>query len=122
MPQGIGQRGLLRNRLLLQKRVETTDANTGNTAGNWTDVQWVWAMLASPSVAEQVASGREELGAATMEQRRPHAITVDGAVPVDHTSRFKTVDGRVFDVLTVVPDEHSHRLKRVQAMERVGAK
>ena len=122
MPQGIGQRGLFRNRLQLQKRVETTDPNTGNTSGNWTPVQWVWAQLSSPSVAMQVATGREQLGAGALEEQRPHTITLDSRVSVDHTMRFATVDGRYFNVLTVTLDEGAHRIQHVGCMERVGAR
>jgi SPP1 family predicted phage head-tail adaptor len=93
--------GQFNKRLVLQKRIPSTDAE-GATSDNWVTVGKLWASV-------QSTAGNELLEGAQPEARITHQVTTDYrselAPPLGHQARL-LLGARILDITTAMdPDE-----------------
>jgi SPP1 family predicted phage head-tail adaptor len=95
--------GKMRQRVTLQKPVETTDAGGGRSI-TWTDVETVWAGF-------RPLSGRETIHAMGLANPVSHRVEIRHRTDIEPSWRL-SYDGRLFSIQSVVdPDERKKTLR-----------
>lgn len=93
--------GKLRHRLLIQRPVETQDANTGDMVLTWQDVASVWAAIEPLSVREFITA---QVESSKVEAR----ITIRYRADVNHQMRLvHLAKDKIYNIEGVLSDKNS---------------
>ena len=102
--------GVLRHRITIQEKVQTSDGMGGYTE-SWQDLYSLWAAIWPVSGREYIASGRKE-GEVT---HRIHIRYRDGILP-SHRVKYGS---RIFDIRAVLNHEESNKYIDLMCIEKV---